>query len=115
VTPSPSHQSERRHRVVLTFNDGLYAKLICPDGGCKPPSFCSECGRDLHDQESEPCYDCAGAVTEECWIKTWFDNCTADELLHGSLTVELDCEWDGDRLVATIGDVANDAPEAARG
>lgn len=31
-----------------------------------------------------------------------FDNCTVQELLHGELMVEINAEWDGDRLVATI-------------
>ena len=94
-----------RHRVEITFDDCVTARLICPnDGSCQPAMACASCGRSLDDSEVEPCYDCREAASDECWIKTWFDNCTADELLHGSVTVEIDAEWDGDTLVATLGD-----------
>lgn len=92
-----------RHRVALTFDDGVYGKLICPDDeSCKPSTTCGACGAALDDPEAKRCYDCEGATPGECWVKSWFDNCTVDELLHGELTVEIAAEWDGDRFVATI-------------
>jgi hypothetical protein len=97
-----SRQSGSAHRVVIEFDDGIYAKLVCPESGCTPASMCSECGRAIGDPETKPCYDCPSA-SDECWIKSWFDNCTADELLRGTVTVEIVAEWDGDHLNAHIG------------
>jgi DNA-directed RNA polymerase subunit RPC12/RpoP len=37
------------HRIILTFDDGLWApKLIHPEGGCATIDRCGECGRDLN-------------------------------------------------------------------
>lgn len=90
------------HRVVLNFDDGLHAKLICPETGCKPASLCGECYRDVNDPETKPCPCCPDPASLECWVKTWFDGCTWDELLHGEVTVEIDAEWDGDSMIANI-------------
>jgi hypothetical protein len=101
-----SGTSTTRHRVVLAFENGfgLTAKLVCPESGCASSETCSQCGRDLRDPESKPCYDCADSAgwRDECWIKTWFDNLTPDELLDGQVTVEIDAEWDGDHIIAHI-------------
>lgn len=96
------------HRVVIEFDGGgTSAQLICPDSGCLPAQNCASCGRDLSLDEAEgiaPCYDCkdAAAWRDECWIKTWFDNLDAAELLAGKVTVEIDAEWDMDHPVARI-------------
>ena len=66
-----------RHRVEITFEDGTFLRLICPESGCEPP----EPG-----EGSEP--------DDECWIKSWFDNCTAEELLDGTIEVLFDAEAD---------------------
>lgn len=91
------------HRVVLTFDDGVTAKLVCPDNGCTPANICG-CGRDLNEPESEPCYDCGDAETwrDECWLKTWFDDLTADELLHGTIEFPVTATWDGDHPLVEI-------------
>lgn len=68
-----------RHRVRLHFDDGLFAELICPPG-----DVCDRAG----------CY--------QCWIKTWFENLTAEELLFGSVEVEVDVAWDSDHPVVTV-------------
>jgi hypothetical protein len=98
--------SRERHRVMLAFEDGcgLSAKLICPESGCTPAGSCAACGRDLDDSESKPCYDCTDSAEwrDECWVKTWFDNVSADELLSGRVTVEIDADWDGDHMIAHI-------------
>jgi len=102
----PEHHPNK-HRVVLTFENGYgpSAKLICPESGCIGSEVCGICGRDVTDPESKPCYDCKGMNPAACWVKTWFDNLTPDELLSGSLTVEIDAEWDGDHMVAHIAGV----------
>jgi hypothetical protein len=89
------------HRVVLKFDDGVYATLICPETGCKSASVCSECHRSVDDTEIAPCYDCP-PPNGGCWVKTWFDNCMAEELLHGEVTVDIDARWDGDAMTAHI-------------
>jgi hypothetical protein len=110
MTPSGENVG---HRVVIEFDGGaMTCELICPESGCEPAQNCSECGRDLRppalaEQRAEgiePCYDCEDAErwADECWIKTWFDNVGADELLHGKVTVEIDTEWDIDHMVAHI-------------
>lgn len=97
------------HRVVLTFDDGVYAKLVCPDGGgCVGSEVCGICGRNLTDPESSPCYDCTDMDPGECWVKTWFDNCTAEELLRGELTVVIDATWTGDHMTAQIVEITKD-------
>jgi hypothetical protein len=112
--------SENGHRVEIAFDDGVSAKLICPESGCTPAQKCGQCGRDLRPRDEaeqreegiEPCYDCKDAASwrDECWIKTWFDNVGADELLAGKITVEIDAEWDVDHMVAHI--VAPPTPAA---
>lgn len=99
---SPMARETGQHRVVLTFDDGVSAKLICPESGCVPGLTCGLCGRDLQDPESTPCYDCSDGFKDECWVKTWFDNVGADELLKGSTEVTIDAEWDQDHMVANI-------------
>jgi hypothetical protein len=96
-----------RHRVEITFEAGYgpSAKLICPEGGCEKPGWCAECGRALNDPDdtSEGCYDCRDATwCDECWLKTWFDNLSVDDLLAGKLVVEIDGIWTGDGAVAQI-------------
>lgn len=104
------------HRVVLTFaNGGLTSKLVCPESGCAEAGYCGQCGRDLHDDESTPCYDCSDPRPEGCWVKSWFDNLMAEEMLVGSVEVVIDPAWDYDHLEAKIiGVVASeklDGPE----
>lgn len=90
-----------KHRVEIRFDDGTYAKLICPESGCRPAAFCPECCTTITESGCE----CCDAPPEgECWIKSWFDNVGADELLHGTLTVEIDAKFDGDRMIATVVD-----------
>lgn len=91
-----------RHRVVLTFDDGVSAKLVCPDAGCTPATVCASCGRSFDDPDSSPCYDCSQTSGDECWVKSWFDNLTVDELLRGEVTVWIDATYDGDHFAATI-------------
>jgi hypothetical protein len=93
---------QARHRVVLNFDDGLRLKLICPETGCRPATQCGECYRHVDDEEREPCGACPGPEDTGCWVLSWFENCTYDELLHGEVTVEIDTEWDGESLLATI-------------
>lgn len=98
-----------KHRVEIKFDDGTYAKLICPEEGCSAAVTCSSCGRafDLEEREEDGCYDCKDIKhPPECWVASWFDNVGADELLHGTLTVEIDTEFNGDILVATVVDPA---------
>ena len=79
-TPDP-----KAHRVEIEFDGGgVSGKLICPESGCTPPP------------------------PGECWIKTWFDNLSVDELLHGKVTVEINAEFEDDTLVARIAE----APDA---
>jgi hypothetical protein len=97
------------HRVVLEFDGGgISATLTCPTNGdgCHPAMSCSHCGRDYADPEATRCYDCKDADPDECWIKTWFDNESAEDLLHGSVEISIDAEWDMDHLVARIVDPA---------
>ena len=93
-----------KHRVEIRFDDGTYAKLICPEDGCSPAVNCGHCGRSFDEPEGEDgCYDCKGVTSApECWIASWFDNVGADELLHGALTVEIDATYDHDRMIATV-------------
>lgn len=88
-------------------------KLICPETGCTPATVCGECHRHIDDEERGPCDECPDPADTECWVKGWFDNCTYDELLHGEVTVEVECEWDGDQInVEIVGCVEIDEQEA---
>src|SRR5689334_22995330 len=90
------------HRVVLMFDDGLNLKLIHPEEGCSQAVVCSECYRHIEDDERKPCSACPDPEDTTCWVQSWFDNCTYDELLHGELTAEVETEWDGDHIDVTI-------------
>jgi hypothetical protein len=90
------------HRVKLIFDGGIHGELLCPESGCTGSTTCGVCGRDLTDPEVKPCYDCTEMDPAECWVKTWFDNCTVDELLAGSFTVAIDAKWNGDHMTAHI-------------
>jgi histidine triad (HIT) family protein len=85
------------HRVVLSFDGGgsPRLKLLHPESGCAPATQCALCGR-MEGSESAPCYDCKGGFDPSCWLTDWFDNLSADELLHGSVTVAVTAEWDQD-------------------
>jgi hypothetical protein len=101
------------HKVTLVLGrGGAYVKLICPEGGCEPASACSECGRSFDDAEAkdvgqpERCGLCP-SYTDECWVKTWFDNRDGAEL-YGDVDLDLagrllplpiHCEFDGDTLI----------------
>lgn len=98
-----------RHRVKITFEDGTFLRLICPESGCEPPNICPECGSDVRDSEKstrEWCDQCEIAVEGECWIKGWFDNCTAEELLGGTIEVPFDAEGDDGGVTFTVIDEA---------
>lgn len=98
------------HRVELEFDGGLRAKLICPEGGCTPATACGFCGHELGSDEGDGCYDCRDEKGPlDCWIKGWFDNVSAEELLQGKVIIEIDAEWDLDTCIAHIVE-----PEAVR-
>lgn len=106
--PDFEYEGTRDHRVKLIIQDGyLAAKLVCPEQGCAPAHRCGHCGHVYGDDETEPCYDCKDhKPTGECWLKGWFDNCTADELLHGKVEFEVPIAvgWDMDHPVVTLVD-----------
>ncbi len=93
-----------QHRVVLRFDDGVYADLVCPEeGSCEDADRCGNCGRLYTDLEALACGDCLGIESQqECWLKTWFDNLMPEELLHGKLEVSVDVRWEDDHPVVTI-------------
>ena len=91
------------HRVVLEFDDGVYVKkLIHPEGGCVGADQCGHCAADLTDPDSTRCYDCKGEGPHECWVQGWFDNASAEELLHGRIEVEINCRWEFDHMEAHV-------------
>lgn len=85
--PDFEYEGMRGHRVVIEFDGFVSAKLICPDDGTCSPG---------EGESSKP--------TDECWLKTWFDNNSADELLHGKVEVAVDVDWDMDHPVVTLVD-----------
>ena len=92
--------ANKKHRVIVEFDDGAYAaKLIHPEGGCDTASMCGQCGRSFDDTETKPCYDCEGMTTKrtfgECWVQGWFDEEGVD-LLHGKVEVIVEEEYDFD-------------------
>ncbi len=106
---SPTQPTEA-HRVEIRFDDGIYAKLIHPEGGCKEATQCINCDADLTlpaDAEHERCHDCEGINPGECWLEGWFDNLTPEELFHGQITVPVNAEWgEHDAPVFTLIDPA---------
>ena len=88
------------HRVVLTFGDGgLSAELLCPESGCSPATHCPECWTDIG---PKGCECSPERASDECWVKSWFDNLMPEEILHGSVAVTIDPEFDGDTVRAHI-------------
>jgi hypothetical protein len=101
------------HKVTLVLSSsGVWVRLICPKDGCGPASHCAECGRPIDDAEAqdagrpERCELCP-VDTDECWVKSWFDNRDGAEMYGGrdldltgrTLPVSIDCYWDGDTLI----------------
>ena len=75
----------REYRLRLIIEDGyVRIRVVHPQSGCTPEAYCSNCGRSFEDTERKPCYDCDRVPSKECWITGWVDNCSADELLHGT-------------------------------
>lgn len=91
------------HEVVISFEDGCSptAKLICPASGegCRPASFCPECYSAITESG---CECCDFPPDDGCWIKSWFDNLAAEEILHGSVRVQVDARWNGESIEAHI-------------
>jgi hypothetical protein len=106
----------RPHRVTLVLERGYVGvhvgvRLVCPEGGCQPVAACRECGRPVDDREAEDAGQpgrCEWCPTgdEECWIKSWFDNLSGEEMYDGpeldltgrTFPVPIECSWDGDSL-----------------
>ncbi len=101
--PMVEASSHTGHRVELRFDDGVYAKLLCPDdGSCELAQSCASCGRAVEGDEGfDRCLDCPGPANG-CWVRGWFENLTAEELLRGTFTVDVDVQWDGESCVAEI-------------
>lgn len=95
-----SRTRSNEHRVIVEFNDGVYLKkLIHPENGCRAAQMCSQCGRDFADEETVPCYDCKPPVPaewRECWVQGWFDNVSAEEMLHGRIELTVEPRFDYD-------------------
>ena len=88
-----------QHRVVVEFDDGIYLKrLIHPEGGCQGANQCWQCGRSFDDNEVAPCYDCNPPIDRqrECWVQGWFENVSAEELLHGSVELIVEPTFESD-------------------
>ena len=94
------------HTFVLKIEDGYVSwSLRCPeDGSCRSSRVCGQCGRDVLDAETEPCYDCPKAASDGCWAQTWVGNVEAEEVMHGTVevTFPVDCQWNGDGLEAHV-------------
>ncbi len=91
------------HRVRLLIEDGyMTLKLIHPEAGCQPALNCV-CGR-AFDESGPGCYDCKDQQPAGCWLTGWFDNCSAEDLLHGriEIVVPITAEWDGDSCIAQV-------------
>lgn len=104
---APSRQSESRHhlghRVVLDFDGGLFAGLICSEGTCETIE-CPTCGADLTDPSSDRCAYCEETNPGECHLQSWFEAVDAEELLHGEIEFPVSVEWiDGAPLVQIVG------------
>jgi hypothetical protein len=96
------------HTITLEFEGG-YAprlKLHCPPGViCSTGSTCGGCGRDVDapDDDGERCYDCPEPGSpRECWVKSWTDNLSADEVLSGTVVLPVTTSFDGDSLTLEI-------------
>lgn len=95
------------HTITLDF-DGGYAslRLHCPPGdACSSGSICGGCGRDLEspDPEQKPCYDCPKPGEDRgCWVKSWTDNLSVEDMMQGTLTLAVDPEFDGEGLTLHI-------------
>lgn len=91
------------HQVVIEFDGGMPGlTLLHPDGGCTAPMQCGLCAADLSDPDAKRCYDCRDMAAEGCWLQGWFDNLDYGELLHGTVTLPIDAEWDGDHPKITV-------------
>ena len=87
--------SDPIHKLELNFDGGtLTAKLICPEKGCMPPGYCSDCGRDRGDTDREPCTVCTPDDADYCNAKEWFDAAFEHDWITGDVTVDVEIDWD---------------------
>jgi hypothetical protein len=101
---------EAAHRVVLNFEGGIFAQLICPGDGRCLVKQCPACKADLTKAGSKRCDACEEINPDECWLQSWFDNVDAEELLAGKIEFPVRAEWDGDHpLVHIVPEVKPDA------
>lgn len=97
------------HRLRITIEDGrVMLKLIHPETGCAPATICAHCGRDRDDPESGTCYDCKDGWGSECWAQDWMDNLMPDELLHGTVSMEVPValSYTNDGLALQVGEAS---------
>lgn len=92
----PRTEVPEGHRVILSFEDGVYWRLIHPEGGCDTASSCPDCEADLTLADSKRCEVCEEINVDECWLTGWFDNLEPEDLLRGEIELPIDAEWDGD-------------------
>lgn len=106
MTPSPERhepsteatpQVDPIHALRINFDGGMPTiTLVCPEaGGCLPPGYCSECGRNRGEIEREPCECCPDHATY-CNAKEWCDAAGSIEWVAGEIVVPVEIEWDSD-------------------
>lgn len=69
------------HRVVIDFGTVVTARLVCPENGCEP----------VVDHPDDP-----------CWLRSWFEALSVEELLTGSIEVPIDYRYEHDHPVVTV-------------
>jgi hypothetical protein len=90
------------HRVVLNFEGGIFAQLICPGDGRCLVKKCPACKADLTKAGSKRCDACEEINPDECWLKSWFDAMSGEELLAGKIEFPVWAEQDGDQPLVHI-------------
>ena len=109
--------SDPIHSLRITFDGGVPAAvLICPaSGGCQPPGYCCECGRDRGDVSREPCECCVADDADFCNAKEWCDAGDVIDWIEGEVTILVAIDWDteeGPTLTPVAEHVTTGGPDA---
>lgn len=85
-----------QHGVEIEFEGeyGFRVKLICPESGCQPVTFCGECEEPV--RPGEPC-GCGSEYGDECWARAWFEGAdNVNEWFHGKVVAPVLITWGDD-------------------
>jgi hypothetical protein len=130
-TPNPA-DGVNIHRILVEFDEGVgLRKLVHPEGGCQPGNCecgrnlsmsLEDWVKENYDDDERAayaqvaaaqtdarplgtCYDCSD-ITEpqvgHCWVQSWFENMSADEIVTGEVEFDVRPVYDDGLLLEVL-------------